>query len=185
MQQGSESVGWEQGRASWGWQGITGNCIGLSPPLFSWDELAVGPPLQLQPHPDIRFTALFGTGSSFLLHPQPPPDTGGWFPVDAVSTTGLQETLQSLSNGSQRHGLQRQMSAAAVASFKSLSWSSLPSSCWWFIWSTGWIWKLRWLSGSLTARVRAADTISDSTSSESLIRFPTASALSSVEIKFC
>lgn len=162
MQQGSESVDWEQDDVSCEWWGNTGSWFrSSSSPGFSTDELAPPPaptpPPQLQPHPPIRRTVLFATASSFLLHPhpQPPPVVVGGSAGTEASTTGLQETLQSLSKGSQRHGLQRQMSTAAATSFNKLSWSSMASAC---CWTSEW-WRLLW---SIRARVRADETLSDS-----------------------
>jgi hypothetical protein len=162
MQQGSGSVDWEQGNASGGWQeGMDAKCwTEFTSPWLAGGAL----PSQLQPHPVIRLADLLAIGSfvvvDFLPHPQPQPFPAvalGWLESSVnESTTGLQETEQSLSKGSQRHGLQRQMSTAAATSFsnRSRSSSSINSSDWS-------IWELCWFPWSGRAPVKAADIVSD------------------------
>ena len=125
---------------------------------------------RLQLHPQPRSGGIISTLLAFFLVPQPHPQPPFFSPTAEVvddwfsgSTTGLHETLQSLSNGSHRQGLHRQMSAAAVTSFRRLSLSLGSTSCE----SVCFICSSQRLGSSAMARVRAEDAVSNSTAKSS------------------
>ena len=128
MQQGSGSE--EHVIMSCEWQG---NDILIWPTSAS-DELQLQPQLTCDLFSDslvweqqlLRgWLAVFP--SFFLPQPHPQPFEFGKLFGTSPSRTGLHETLQSFNKGSQRQGLHRQMSTAAVTSFSSWLFSSLKS----------------------------------------------------------